>query len=326
MVNIKKKKLDIRGMDIEEVIANSPVVYKYVRKSKEAIMACLGAIIIIGVVYTILAPVIGIISLSFMSPQDIFNPMVFLIPAAPSFYNVINAVRFMNYWSSLAYTLAYSVGLGLLHVLVASFVGYGFARFRFWGNGLIFGLILFTIIMPAQTFMVPMFMLFRSFGPTNVSLLDSYASIIILTSVGMGLRSGLFIYIFRQFFKGLPTELSEAAYIDGAGTFRTYATIMMPNAKPSIITVLLLSLVWHYGDTFYSGLLLSSSRFIHVAAMNLFDAYNAGNGIHAHDASLMSSQMVSYAGVLMVIVPILVIYAFLQRQFIEGIERCGIVG
>ena len=317
----KKKKFDINNYG-----PGTPFSYRLGRNSKNFVLAIISAIILIGVMYTILAPVIGIISLSFMSAEDVFNPVVFLIPAAPSLYNIRSAVRFMNYWRVLTHTLVYALGLGILHVLVASFVGYGFARYRFYGNKIIFGLILFTIILPAQTYMVPLFMTFRFFGPTDLNLLDSYASMIILTATGMGLRSGLFIYVFRQFFRGLPTEISEAALIDGAGPIRTYATIMMPNSKPAIITVLLLSLVWHYGDTFYSGILLSSTRFIHVASAGLFDAYMRGNNIHSNDTNLMAAQMVTYAGVVLVIAPVLVIYAILQRQFIEGIERSGIVG
>jgi len=263
-----------------------------------------------------------------MSSDDLFNPMVFLVPASPSLYNIANAARLMNYWSVLAYTLVYSLGMALLHVLVASFVGYGFARFKFYGNTIIFGIVLLTFIIPAQVYATPLFMHFRFFGPTDINLLDSYASVIILTSVGMGLRSGLFIYIFRQFFKGLPVEISEAAYIDGAGAIRTYATVMMPNAKPAITTVLVLGLVWQFGDTFYSGMLLSGSHFIHNALGGVFSAYlnELGLPIHAADSDLVAAQMIAFAGVVLVIIPLLIIYAILQRQFIEGIERSGITG
>ena len=304
------------------------VGYKAARKSKDIMLGIFVAVLLIGIVYVILAPVIGIISLSFMSSDDLFNPMVFVIPAQPTLYNVANALRLMNYWGTLRYTLFYALGMGLLHVLVASFVGYGFARYNFYGKNIVFVLVLFTIVVPAQAYMTPLFMQFRFFGPTEINLINNYASMIILTAVGMGLRSGLFIYIFRQFFKGIPTELSEAAYIDGAGALRTYATIIMPNAKPAMVTTLLLSLVWHYGDTFYSGMLLSNSRFIHVAAARIFDAYVLEQGlpIHASDTTLLTAQMVTYAGILLVIAPMLIIYAFLQRQFIEGIERSGITG
>ena len=302
------------------------VSYKAARKTKDFVLGIFVAVLLIGVVYTILAPVIGIISLSFMSVEDVFNPTVFVVPISPSLMNIRYAIRFMDYWTVLARTLVYSLGMGLLHVLVASFVGYGFARYRFWGNKFFFGLVLFTIIIPVQAYMAPLFMHFRFFGPTDINLLNSFASIIILTSVGMGLRSGLFIYIFRQFFRGLPVEISEAAFIDGAGPMRTYATVIMPNAMPAIITVLMLALVWHYGDTFYSGILLGNTRFVHVAVGGIFAAFMVYRGNLPTDINQMEAQMAAFAGVVLVIAPILLIYSVLQRRFIEGIERSGIVG
>jgi len=297
---------------------------KLIRRTKEWILGIFTAVLLLGVAYTILAPVIGIVSLSFMSGDDIFNPTVFLIPSQPSLYNISNALRLMNYWVTLSRTLIYAMGVALLHVLVASFVGYGFARFKFYGNNVIFALVIFTIIVPAQAYIVPLFMQFRFFGPTDISLIDSYASIIILTSVGLGLRSGLFIYIFRQFFKGLPFEISEAAYIDGAGPLRTYATVMLPNAKPAITTVLLLALVWLYGDTLYTGILMPGTRLIYQSTHGLFEAYR--DQFRSTDEINIRAQMVVYAGVLMIITPMLVIYAALQRQFVEGVERSGITG
>ncbi|MCL2407369.1 MAG: carbohydrate ABC transporter permease [Defluviitaleaceae bacterium] len=302
--------------------------YRTTKKTKDFVLGVFIFVVLAGCVYTILAPIIGILSLSFMSTGDLFNPMVFVVPTEPTVYNISNAVRLMDYWPVLLHTLVYSLGMGLLHVLIASFVGYGFARFNFPGKKIIFALVLLTIIVPPQAYMTPLFMHMRFFGPTDINLINSYWSVTILTIVGMGLRSGLFIYIFRQFFKGLPVEINEAASIDGAGAFRTYATIILPNAKPAMITVLLLSLVWHYGDTFYSGMFLRETRFIHVAAQGIFSRYinEQGVAINVGDAEQLIAQMITYAGVLLVIAPMLVIYAFLQRYFIEGIERSGITG
>ena len=302
----------------------STVGYYASHKVKDIILGVFTAVILIGICYTILAPVIGIISLTFMSAEDLFNPMIFLVPANPTLYNILTAKDLMNFWLVLARTLGFSLGMGLLQVLIASFTGYGFARYRFLFSSIVFGIVLFTIIIPVQAYMVPLFITFRHFGPTDINLMNNHVSIFMLTATGVGLRSGLFIYIFRQFFRGVPIEINEAAFIDGAGPIRTYATVMLPNAKPAIITVLLLSMVWHYGDTVYSGILLPGVFYIHSAAAGLFEAYM--RGLQPFDENLMLAQMVSYAGVVLVIVPLLTIYIILQRQFIEGIERSGIVG
>jgi len=304
--------------------------YRVKREAKEFVLRIFTAILLIGISYTILAPVIGMFSTAFMSVEDLFNPMVFLIPSNPTFDNFRGAVQHLRFWNTLAFTLGYSMGLSLLHVMVASFVGYGFARYKFRGSNIIFAIVLLTFIIPPQAYMVPLWFQFRFFGPTNINLIDSYASVIILTLTGMGLRSGLFIYIFRQFFRGLPVEISEAARIDGCGHLRTYMSVMMPNAKPAIITVFMFSLVWHYGDTFFSGLLLTRPQFMHVSLGQVvfrWQSYNSrGGSMMFADFEMMQAQMVFLAAVTLIIVPIILVYAIMQRQFIEGIERSGIVG
>ena len=299
--------------------------YRIKNKTKETILGILTAIILIGISYTILAPIIGLVATSFMSISDMFNPLVFLIPESVSLDNYRNAIRFMPFWATLRRTLVYSLGMGMLHVLIASLVGYGFARFKFYGNKLLFGLVLLTFIIPPETYLVPLWFRFTFFGPTDVNLIGSYLSMVILTLTGMGLRSGLFIYIFRQFFMGVPKELSEAAYIDGCGQIRTYATIMLPNAKPAIVTVMMFALVWHYGDTFYSSVLLRNPAFLHVSLGNVVGNYMRFHNLSA-DLDIFRAQLVFFPAVVLVITPIMVVYAIMQRKFIEGIERSGIVG
>ena len=318
---------------VEKLSVSNPVLlrakninlYKLKNKTKDIIMGIFTAILLLGISYTILAPVIGVFAISFMTMDDMFNPLVFLIPQNLNLSNYASAIRFMPFWPALRRTIIYSFGMGVLHVFIASLVGYGFARFRFYGNKLILGIVLLTFIIPPETYLVPLWFRFNFFGPTDINLMGSYASMIILTLTGMGLRSGLFIYIFRQFFMGVPKELSEAAAIDGCGHFRTYAIIMMPNAKPAIVTVLMFALVWHYGDTFYSSVLLGSPTFLHVALGQV-----VGNYLHFHflgmDFDILRAQLVFFPSVVLVILPIMIIYAIMQRRFIEGIERSGIVG
>ena len=305
--------------------------YKLQRKSKDFVLGLFMAIILIGICYIILSPIIGMIALAFMNVDDLFNPMVFLVPMTPTFDNIRQALQHLRFWNTLWYTLRYAGGLGLLHVLTASIIGYGFARYRFYGSKILFAVVLLTFIIPPQTYMVPLWFRFRFFF-MDTNLIDTYTPIILLTITGMGLRSGLFIYIFRQFFMGVPRELSEAAAIDGCGHFRTYAQIMMPNAKPAIVTVMMFALVWHYGDTFYTGVLLNRPMLMHNSLGQVLPRWQVYMASARHGSAmltqyeLMQAQMVIFASVLLVVLPILVIYAIMQRQFIEGIERSGIVG
>ena len=302
--------------------------YKWIGRFKGFILNMLAGIILIGISYIILSPIIGVIAVSVMSIDDLFNPMVYLIPENFTMDNIRYAMQYLDYWVLMSRTLVYSLGMAVLHVLVTSFVGYGFARYRFPGRGILFGLLVFTIILPVQTYMVPLFMQLRFFGvgPLEFNLIGGFSSIILLTLTGMGIRSGLFIYIYRQFFRGLPVEISEAALIDGAGPIRTFATVMLPNSKPATVTVLLFAFVWHYGDTFYSSMFMRGSRLMPASLQNLLVNFMMNTGGGGTTLSFLRSQIVFYAGIVIVIVPILVIYIILQRHFIEGLERSGIVG
>jgi multiple sugar transport system permease protein len=280
------------------------------------------AIIIIGVCYIILSPIFGIISRAFMTQADVINPLIFLIPQNVTLDNIGYAIIYMDYWRTLFETLAFSFGFAFLNVAICSMVGYGFARFKFPGSNLLFALVILTIVVPVQSFMVPLRLNFQFFMGTNLNLLNTYWALGLLTLTGVGLRSGLYIYIFRQFFRGLPKEIEEAAFIDGAGPIYTYVKVMMPNAVPAIVTVLLFAFVWHYNDTFYTSLLMPQYNFLSSMLMALGVTFSQAESVF----SPVLIQMVVFAGVMLAIVPILTIYLFLQRYFVEGLERSGIVG
>jgi multiple sugar transport system permease protein len=282
------------------------------------------AIILTGVSFIILSPVFGIISHTIMDVQDLQNPLIYLIPENLTLFNLSMAWQYLNYVETLLLTLGFSLGMGAIHVVITSMVGYGFARFKFPGSGALFALVIVTIVLPVQTYMVPMYMQFRYFNfmGVEINLIGSYWSLGLLTLTGVGLRSGLYIYIFRQFFRGLPKEIEEAALIDGAGVFRTFTQVMLPNSTSAILTVLLFAFVWHYNDTFYTSLLITGNRLMGVMLNALGNNFSLNE--HVRDNGLI--QLVIYAGVFLTIAPVLTVYLVLQRHFIEGIERSGIVG
>ncbi len=189
-----------------------------------------------------------------------------------------------------------------------------------------------TIILPTHTIMLPLYRHFRSwdvlglislFRGEPLNLLQSQTPMYILSLFASGLRSGLYIYIFRQFFRGLPKEIEEAALIDGAGTFYTYFRIMLVNAMPAVLTVGIFSMVWQYNDMFYVQL------FTMPMDKNLtFRLSTIQSTISFVDRvkDPLISQLYVYAGVVLALLPILIFYLFLQRYFMEGLERSGIVG
>ena len=289
-------------------------------------------IIIIGICYLILAPVIGIISSSFFSNSDAYSPMVYLIPRNPTLERYETSIAIMDYWNTMKNSMIYTLVLMVLQIFVCSMVGYGFARFQFPLKKLLFGCVVVMIVIPTHTIMLPLYMTFKQFDPFGIctallgqplSMMGSKTPMYIMTIFGCGLRSGLYIYIFNQFFRGLPKELEEAALVDGAGTWYTYFFIMLRNATPSVITVAVFSMVWQYNDTFYAKLfLIGQQNSVGLRISSL--VANIANQFQIYDKTIQ--QLYLDAGIVLILVPIVLIYVFLQKYFIEGVERSGIVG
>lgn len=288
--------------------------------------------IIIGVCYVIMGPVFGIVANSFFSNKDAYNPMVYLIPQNPTLERYQLAIKIMDYLPTMLKSLAYSFVLMLLQILTCSMVGYGFARYKFPLKNLLFGCVVVMIVIPAHTIMLPLYMTFRTFDPLgivsaitggSINLMGTPVPMIVMTALGCGLRSGLYIYIFNQFFRGLPKEIEEAALVDGAGTWYTYFFIMLRNAMPSVITVAVFSLVWQYNDTFYAKLFhLPQSMSIGTRISSL--VANIANQYKIMDKTIQTLYL--DAGIVLMVIPVVLIYIILQKQFIEGVERSGIVG
>ena len=289
-------------------------------------------IVLIGISYVIIGPVLGIISRSFFSDADHYNTMVYMIPQTPTMEKYKVAWDVLRYGSTMIKTVLYSVSLMLIQVLMCSMVGYGFARFNFPLKKLLFGCVVIMIVIPAHTIMLPMYMTFANFDifgiislitGKSVNMLATVYPMYILTFFACGLRSGLYIYIINQFFRGLPKEIEEAAFVDGAGVWYTYFRIMLRNATPAAITVSIFSLVWQYNDTFYAKLFNLSDKVVLSKRIASLQS-TVSNAYKIYDPNILELYM--DAGIVLIMLPLVIIYVILQRQFIEGVERSGIVG
>lgn len=305
---------------------------RYIHKFKAFLFSVMKFIILLGISYIILGPIIGMISNSFFSSTDVYNPSVFLFPLRPTLENYRLAYMRLDYWKTLGYTGLYVGIITILQVVITSMTGYGFARFEFPFKKLLFGCVILTIVLPTHSIMLPLYTHFRNWDIFGIikavrgeplTLLSSEAPMILMTLFATGLRSGLFIYIFRQFFRGLPKEIEEAAFIDGAGMWYTYFRIMLVNAIPSVITVTVFSMVWQYNDMFYSGLF--SVPLNHNITFRLSTLQSTLGFLDQIKDPKVSELAVS-AGVILVLLPILGAYLALQKYFMEGVERSGIVG
>ena len=314
-----------------EIFRDPDQTKSFLNSVKNFLVALLRAAILIGVGYVILSPVIGIIVNSISSNRDAYNPMVFVLPQFPTLERFSLVIERMNYFPTMARDLLYTLTLTALQLLVCSMVGYGFARFNFPFKKLLFGCVVVMIVIPAHTIMLPLYMTFKSFDPFGLvsaikgtpGLMGTVVPMYIMTLLGCGVRSGLYIYIFNQFFRGLPKEIEEAALVDGCGVWYTYFRIMLVNAMPAVITVAVFSIVWQFNDTFYAKLFLISEDVVISKKISSLQAVIA-NVDKVLDTTIQ--ELYLDAGIVLVILPILIIYLVLQKYFIEGVERSGIVG
>lgn len=315
----------------KKVLSDPDQTKSFLNSVKNFLVNLLRAAILIGVGYVILSPVIGIIVNSISSNKDAYNPMVFVLPQFPTLERYALAIERMNYFPTMLRDLLYTLTLTVLQLLVCSMVGYGFARFDFPLKKLLFGCVVVMIVIPAHTIMLPLYMTFKSFDPFGIvsaikgtpGIMGTVVPMYIMTLLGCGVRSGLYIYIFNQFFRGLPKEIEEAALVDGCGVWYTYFRIMLINAMPAVITVAVFSIVWQFNDTFYAKLFLISEDVVISKKISSLQAVIA-NVDKILDTTIQ--ELYLDAGIVLIILPILIIYLVLQKYFIEGVERSGIVG
>lgn len=282
-------------------------------------------IFLLGVGYVTLYPLLFMISSSFMSVEDALDATVVWLPSGLNWFNFQKAFELMKYGTALKNTALIVLPCVALQVISSVFIAYGFARFKVKGLAILFGVLLFNIIVPTTCYMIPVYVLM-----SELKLIDTVWQFYIQALLGVGIRSALYIFIIRQFFRTMPKELEEAAFIDGCNPFQTFLRIMVPNVKPAILTVSVLSLVWYYNDSTFAGMLLNDNYPLAVAITSVGKTletnmqYLAGQAITA-DLKILKGSIMA-ASCLIVVLPITAIYILVQKHFTEGVERTGIVG
>jgi multiple sugar transport system permease protein len=222
-----------------------------------------------------------------------------------------NFLRVLNYpgfpflrflWNSALYAGLVSLGT----VLSCAMVGYGFARLHFPGRDLLFAITVSTMLIPGIVIFIPTFVLFKYLG-----LLGTYAPLICPAFLG----NAFFIFLLRQFFLGLPQELSDAARVDGAGEWRIFWQIMLPLVRPALMVAALLSFIWTWHE-FFGPLIYLSDRSQYPLSLGLF-AFRAQ---HTTEWGLL------LAASTLATLPLVGLFFFTQRSFLEGITLTGIKG
>lgn len=320
-------------------------------------------VFLLGIAYIVLYPFFTKIAGSFMAPEDFVDVTVRLIPKNFTF-DIYKAIwTDLHYMDAFKNTFLLSLVCALLQTFACSLIAYGLSRYKFKGNKLIFMLVILTMLVPHKTLRLSMFMKFRYFdvfgilsflsggASVGISGIDSVLSkialfnansasemianiatehsmnltntfipMILLSITGLGFKNGLYIFMLRQFFNGVPEALEESAYIDGSGNFRTFIQIILPMSVPMLITVFLFSFCWQWTDSFYTNLFFTKTDFRLLPKIV---------GIPSSLRTDYAGQNLYYAAIrnacgIMIILPLVIIYVFLQRYLVEGIERSGL--
>ena len=295
------------------------------RTASRALIAVFRTVFIIGICFTILYPLLTKLSISFMDETDLYDRTVKVIAKHFTPENYPQAAHYIGYGKLLFNTTVLCVLVSVLQALSCTAIGYGFARFRFRFRGPLFALVVLCMVVPTQLILTPLYLNFKALG-----MLGSFVPFISLALTGVAPRCGLYIFLARQYFRGIPHEIDEAAAIDGAGPYRTFTSIMLKSATPIMVTIFLFSFVWQWGENSTTNLFYGSYQTIARALDSL--GYTLSNA-QVGDSSVVSlSAKIAYQSImratatLLAIFPLVGIYIFSQRFFIQSVERTGIVG
>ncbi len=301
------------------------------------IYSVIRAFFLISVSYVVVFPLIYMLSKSLISTDAAIDPSIVWLPREISFENYAKAFKALNFVKSAGVTLSVHMVSAVLETAVCSWVAYGLARFKFRGNNLIFWCVIITIIVPSQAIIVPLYLNFSDldiFGilgllsnitgkDISINILNTGWSFYLPALFGVGIKSGLFIFIFRQFFRSFPAELEEAASIDGAGPVYTFLRIVVPSSGIAYLCVIIFSVIAYWNDYYLSVMFFKKNYPLAVALKDIGDSIKF-LGFGTADAA--ASRNITMTACLLFILPVLILYLILQKKFIQSIERIGIVG
>lgn len=232
-----------------------------------------------------------------------------------NFENYKNAVKLLKYGSSLTVNVTITVLATLGHLLSCSFIAYGVSNFKFRGSRVVFGLIIFSILVPPQLLSMPLYIQYAKMGWIGTIL-----PIVLPSFFGFGLKGGLFIFIFMQFFKGIPKSYEESAKLEGCSSMGVYLRIILPMSKTSMLVVGILSAIWHWNDVFEPAAYLTAgtktlSQMLESMPQYLYQSISATGAI---------VSPVQLAACVLILLPLIILFTVTQKQFMAGMEFSGL--
>ena len=284
--------------------------------------------LLISIAFIFLYPVLYMLSTSLMPKEDLLDASAKWIPSVLYVKNYSDAILTMDYWNSLFKNLLIAALPTLCQVFICSLVGYGFARYNFPLKKLWMGLLLLSFLLPPQVTMMPTYVLFD-----RLKLTGTLTAFVLPAALGQGFKSALFVLIFYNFHRQVPTSLTEAAEIDGVGPFGAYFRIAVPLSFAAVIVVALFSFVWYWNETYLTNLYLgyANTRIGGNLTTLMLELQRFQNSYEAVYSAWQASpnrlnDAIRMAGTMLAIAPLLMLYFVLQRQFVESVDKSGITG
>lgn len=309
--------------------------YLLKRRIKSIAISVARALLMFGLCFMIIQPMITRLSTSFMEERDLYDSTIILLPRHVTLENYKIVADLTLLPDSMINTLWISIVISICQVVAATLVSYGFARFEFPLKKFWFACVVLLIIVPPQTIQTALYATFSRFDifgiitaitGSTINIRSSIWPYIMMSMTCMGLKNGLFIYMLRQYFKSVPESLEEAAYVDGCGTLHTFVKIMLPDAVPTIASCFLFSFVWQWTDLFYSRNFLSGFNLYAVQMSTMVSRMGRYFATDGQQAIVVPNgrqlQLITIA-VLICCVPLIILYCFTQRTFVESLAMTG---
>lgn len=322
--------------------ASSETRYKMVLKGTSAFAVVLRYLVLVAIGYIVLYPLFYMISSSIRTGDSFYDPSIVWITSEVTLENFKLALKLMHYKDALINTVIHELIAAFIQLISCAFVAYGLARFEFKEKKILIGFMFMLIIVPSQMMMLPIVNTYKQLDVVGIlGLINNWTGVDLRPNIlggvltfylpalfGVGIRAGIIIYIYLQFFKGLPKELEEAAWIDGAGPLRTFLRIALPSSGVVIMTVTVFSIIWHWNDYYLSSMYLYADKWplaVRLGDLSSEDVLKT-IGIQSYGAEFPQSIAIVMAGCLVFVVPVLIMYMILQKNFVKSIDRVGITG
>ena len=286
-------------------MAQTTAVKEHSSKMQHRVAMFFVYLLLILIAALMLIPFIWMLSASFKLNKDVFTFPIEWIPSNPRPQNYVDIWTRIPLLTFIGNTAKLTIIVTLLQLLTSSFAAYAFAKLKFKGKNTLFLGYIATIALPWQAYMVPQFMMLRSWGLNNTHL-----AIILLQAF-----SAFGVFLMKQFYEGVPTELCEAARIDGLSEYGIWARIMLPLSKPAISTLVIFTFVSTWNDFLGPLIYLTETRLktIQIGLRMFISQYSAEYGL------IMAASVIA-------LIPVLIVFLSLQKYFVQGVASAGLKG